>query len=90
MSTTATKTDFTGTRAALAKFDESKVAREEAWANASSDLHCDRALAADKVALEAVQDAFYQDTAAYNRRENCLRLDIGFIRQIATAENADG
>lgn len=88
--TTAVKTDFTGTRAALAKFDSTKVAREEAWANASSDLHCDRALAADKVALEAVQEAFYQDTQAYNRRENCLRIDIGFIRQIANGEDRHG
>lgn len=82
MSTT-TKTNFDRTREAIAKFDATKAERDDAWANATTDMHCNRALAADKVALQAVQEAFYLDTQHINSRDNCLRIDIQFMRRMA-------
>jgi hypothetical protein len=74
-------TTFDNTRAALAVYEAGRAARNEAWDKVKSVTDIHKCEAADTAALVLVQEAFYQDTSAYNSRESCGRLDYYAIRQ---------
>lgn len=74
-------TTFDNTRAALAVYETGRAARNEAWDKVKSIADIAKCEAADAAALVLVQDAFYEDTKAYNSRESCRRIDYWNIRQ---------
>ena len=82
---------FTRTRAALAEYDSGEPARRAVWyGEFATDADDFRAEAADKAALDKVRAAFYQDTKEINSHENCMRVDLGFMRQCAARAEKDG
>lgn len=68
---------------ALAEYDRTAPARERLWVTIEKNEDVARAEAADLAALTLVRDAFYQATQDRNNRENCSRVDLDFMRQIA-------
>lgn len=68
---------------AVAEFDLTAAERNAKWENASCTLDIFAAEDADRDALTKVQDAFYEVTKDRNRREDCHRIDIDAMRQLA-------
>lgn len=64
-------TSFQKTREALAVYDANEGARQALWDNAADVAGLLLAEKADKEAEELVQAALYEDTSAFNCRENC-------------------
>jgi protein-disulfide isomerase-like protein with CxxC motif len=74
-------TDFKRTREALAVYDTSAAERQARWDRVNTTDHVEEAEHQDRLALEAVQEAFYQDTRNVNSREHCALADIAFMRR---------
>ena len=80
------KNDFANTRKALEVYDAGTPARDAIWNSVESDADVFAARKADQDALELVQEAFWQDTKAYNSRENCSHLHISDARRMIDTE----
>ena len=76
-------TDFSHTRAALARYDAEAAEREAQWAAAENNEDAQRAMALEQQAIAKVQDAFYEDTQHVNSREHCRSVDIATARRYA-------
>jgi hypothetical protein len=76
-------TAFDNTRLALLTYELGYWEREADWASVESDLEIERCAANDAAALRKVQEAYYQDTKHINSLENCLLVDLQFMRRMA-------
>lgn len=74
---------FKNTRLAVAEFDAGEPMRYRLWETAESLADVDHVEMLDKLALLAVQRAFYRDTSAFNSQASCSRVDIRFARRMA-------
>lgn len=81
-------TTFNNTRAALIKFQETMTQRAEAWNRIDTPLALTQCAEADRDALRAMQNAFYEDTKHLNARDHCALADIGFMRRCASLPDA--
>lgn len=77
---------FTKTREALAKYDESQPARDQAWARAMSNSDVAMAQKADQEALDLVRKAFLEDTSDRNTWDQVKVVDIHFMRRMTAKE----
>ena len=78
--------DFSNTRKALAVYDAGEDEREKAWQNVKTNDDVFAAEKADADAMALVQEAFWQDTKAYNSRENCSHVHIRDARRMIDTE----
>ncbi len=78
--------DFSSTRIALAVYDAGEAEREKMWQSVESDRDVFAAEKADADALALVQEAFWEDTKAYNSRDNCSHLHIADARRMIDTE----
>lgn len=76
---------FSNSRAALQIFDAGATARAAAWETADTKEEIEQAIQADAEALEHIQTAFFEDTKAFNSRDNCARVDESFIRRMVVS-----
>lgn len=72
---------FTHARAALLEYDITEPARQKAWDEVDCGEDVDTAKAAELEALNKVRAAFYKDTKAYNKVEDCMLLKLDFMRR---------
>lgn len=79
-------TTFDHTRAAVLEFDAGIPSREATWSQVQTNTDVDVCERLDFQALRKVQEAFYLDTKHINSRDNCLRVDIDFMRRMAFPE----
>lgn len=82
-----TQRTFEHTRKALEHYDFTAPTRAMSWDYvecADDVMACE---AADKEALDLVREAFYLDTHDINSKDNCMRVDIDFMRKMAGANN---
>jgi hypothetical protein len=77
------ETTFSNSRAALKIFDAGAVERAAAWESVETK---EDAIQADADALEKLQTAFFEDTKAFNSRNNCACVDEVFIRRMVKSE----
>lgn len=84
---------FTATKAALKVYEKAKATRPtfeaklEEWKSLTGAEFVAKfnEWEQEERSLEhPVKEAFYQDTKAYNCRDNCMRVDINWIRGIAS------
>lgn len=82
-------TDFAHTRAAIAIYDAGEEAREKlrlailsSRTQKSAQKRYDAWVAAEAAADEALAQAFYEDTKAYNRLENCRLVHVENLRRM--------
>jgi len=73
--------DLSRTEAALAVYAKGETARTLAWGACSTDADVEACQAADRRALEAVQDAFALDTADRNHPSQCRLLGLSTLRE---------
>lgn len=73
---------FENTRKALEVYDREAPQRDQLWNDMVDMLGFNRAQEADRKALEAVQDAFFEDTKSANSLDQCRSADLGFIRMV--------
>ncbi len=81
-----TQPDFANTRKALAVYDASQADRDKLWNDVQSDRDVFAAEETDADALALVQEAFWQDTKAYNSRENCSHIHITDARRMIAGD----
>ncbi|MDR9847069.1 hypothetical protein [Herbaspirillum huttiense] len=62
---------FAKTKAALNVYYDSLPARQQAWKSVTSNEQVHAANTADRKALEALQDAFHEDTKDINSLAHC-------------------
>ena len=74
---------FTHTKAALAAFDAAQAGLDALRDGVKCNADVEAWEAACIAELRKVQDAFYEDTKAFNRPDNCHRVDIAFMRRVA-------
>lgn len=85
MDTSIRKRPFPHTLEALKIYDGGQPQRERNWQNIGTEEAVYEAQRADEAAERLVQEAFHKDTAAINSLENCLRIDVTWMRKIAEA-----
>ncbi len=73
------------TRRALTEYDRTLPSRAAAWEDIEAIADVDACVEADRAALELVQLAFHRDTSHINSLENCLRVDLEFMRRMASS-----
>lgn len=78
--------DFGSTRKALALYDASQADRDKLWNDVQSDRDVLAAEKADADALALVQEAFWEDTKAYNSRANCSHIHITDARRMIAGD----
>ena len=78
---------FSHARAALKVFDAGKEAREAIWQSIATNRDVERAQQADAAALEQLQAGFFEDTKAFNSRDDCAHVDEAFIRHMVETSN---
>lgn len=76
------KRTFENTRKALVEFDEMAAQRAHAWTTIETNDEVEACAAADTAALNKVREAYYLDTKDINSRENCMRVDLEFMRKM--------
>lgn len=74
---------FDRTREALEEYTVSEAARTAASEAVTTKDDVRACIAANWFALEQVREAFYEDTKAYNTREDCALVSIAFMRRMA-------
>lgn len=74
---------FDNTKVALIEYDAGAAIRAQKWNAVESDQDVDDCELADHEALCKVREAFFLDTASYNRRDNVMQLPIDFMRKCA-------
>jgi hypothetical protein len=68
--------DFTRTHKAIGQFKATQGQRNGLWNTVECIADIEKADAAERAALQLVQDAFYQDTADINRLDDCRLLQV--------------
>ncbi len=76
-------TDFKNTREALKAYDERAYIRTARWGAIKCNADVEHAQQADIDEANKVREAFYEDTEAFNSRDNCMRVGIDYLRTIA-------
>jgi hypothetical protein len=69
---------------ALARYDRVTPKILSRWGKVSSGAGVAAVAAAERRELMLVQLAFYRDTYKINSLDNCLRVDVAFMRSVAT------
>lgn len=83
MDTPIKKRNFTNTALALIQYDAGAADRQLAWDTVETNNDVAQCEERDKLALRAVQDAFYMDTHDINSKESCQLVDLAFMRRMA-------
>jgi hypothetical protein len=83
-------TDFSRTVVAADKWLRNKPLRDAEFNQAFNKVSAEDMIAAfeaaqanQKIDDDELREAFYQDTQAFNSRDNCMRVDTAFIRRCA-------
>lgn len=76
---------FDNTRKALIEFDAGAAERQRLWDSIESNQDVEAAVAADNAAKNKVREAFYEDTKDINSKENCMCVEVDFMRRLASA-----
>lgn len=74
---------FENTRKALQEFDETAAQRAQAWSVVETNDEVGACEVADNAALNKVREAYYLDTKDINSKDNCMRVDLEFMRRMA-------
>jgi len=75
-------TTYPKTVAALEVYDKGAQEREALFDNATTDGDVYCALLMDKRAADRIRVAFADDTADRNSLENCMIVDLAWVRQL--------
>jgi hypothetical protein len=76
-------TTFDNTRAAMLEYEMSRGERNRAWERVQTSSDIEACEESDHLALQAVQDAFYEDTKMFNTEAFCRSLHYLMIyRQV--------
>ncbi len=80
-------TDFARTRAAIAAWDAGARARYECWLAVSTKEELRAAMAREKEEADLVREAFAEDTAHVNSRDNAFLVhpDDPWLRRVVGA-----
>ena len=73
---------LTRTRAALELFDRGEPALDAQLDRAETDEEVSQWSQAHKAASDQVREAFYQDTKDRNCRENCMIVELSWLREL--------
>jgi len=76
--------NLTRTKAALAIFDAGEPALDAQLDRAATDEEVDQWSQAHKAASDQVREAFFQDTKDRNCRENCMIVDLAWLRSLVS------
>lgn len=68
---------------AIAEYDRTQPERDAVWENAQHDGHVRLAQHLDDKALTTVRVEFWRLTKDRNSYDNCMRVDMDFMRRIA-------
>jgi hypothetical protein len=68
---------------ALNEYDRTAQERQRQWDTVRTEKEVSQAELADGIALQKVQDAFYEVTKDRNSRDNCRRCGLPFMRKVA-------
>jgi hypothetical protein len=68
---------------ALAEYDASEADRESLFNGITDENSFNAWQSAQNLALEKVQEAFFQVTSNINSREHCRLVDVQFCRKVA-------
>lgn len=79
------KLDMRHTRRAIAEYDRTRPERNARWADAMTNADVFAAERADAVAVNAVREAFYLDTADRNHFGACIYIAVSHARQVVEA-----
>ena len=75
------KLTLTHTAAALKEYDNVKARMRPKFDSAETDEEYGEVFAKEAEALQALRDAFYEDTQDRNCRENCNLIDVATLRK---------
>ena len=74
---------LSNTRAALARYDATQPARDAYLDKAETDGQVYRWMLDQRIAADQVREAFFQDTQDRNSHDNCMIVDIAWLRDLA-------
>lgn len=72
------------TRRAMVEYRRTAPARAALWDNAFTPADIDQAMLADQIALAAVREAFFLDTAEFNSYDHAMLIDIATLERWGT------
>lgn len=73
---------FKRTKAALALYDAGEPARDAQLDRAEHEGEVYRWISDQKIAVDQVREAFFQDTKDRNSHDNCMIVDIAWLREL--------